>query len=137
MLLEGATLEQNIAMVFTLEIEPVPPDTAGMWRRWPRTAASATRSVTGEALPTCARACTLRVRSRCPPALLVLEHPTAGIPDSGRVAYAETFVAVTEARLAALVITQDEAFASLAGHRALRLEPVTGALKPVRRGWFR
>ena len=78
-----------------------------------------------------------RAVARCPLALLVLEHPTAGIPDSGRVAYAETFVAVTEGGLAALVITQDEAFASLAGHRALRLEPVTGALKPVRRGWFR
>ena len=41
-LLEGATLEQNIAMVFTLEIEPVPPDTAVRVMRWPRTAASAT-----------------------------------------------------------------------------------------------
>jgi len=45
---------------------------------------------------------------------------------------------VTDARrLAALVITQDEAFAKIAADRVLRLEGATGVLKPARRGWFR
>ena len=138
-LLGSQTIEQNIAMVFTLEIDPVPHDTAT------RVAALAAacgigdvRAVTGEAPPEVrARVHLARAVALSPP-LLILEHPTAGIPDSARDAYAQTFVAVTEARrLAALVITQDESFASRAGHRAFRLAPATGALKPIRRGWLR
>jgi hypothetical protein len=36
-----------------------------------------------------------------------------------------------------LIITQDDEFARIVAQRALRLEPATGALKPIRRGWFR
>ncbi|HET7218802.1 MAG TPA: ATP-binding cassette domain-containing protein [Vicinamibacterales bacterium] len=138
-LVEGLTIEQNIAMVFTLEIEPVPRETAV------RVAALAAdcgigdvRGLTGEATPEVRARLHLARAIALSPALLILEHPTAGIPDAARDAYAETLVAVTETRrLAALVMTQDEAFAVRAGHRAFRLEPATGALKPVRRGWFR
>lgn len=138
-LLESATIEQNIAMVFTLEIDPVPRETAA------RVAALAgdcgiadVRAVTGETTPDVRARVHLARAVALSPALLVLEHPTAGFPDGARDAYAQTLVAVTEARgLAALVITQDESFASRAGHRAFRLEAATGALKPVRRGWFR
>jgi ABC-type lipoprotein export system ATPase subunit len=138
-LLESATIEQNIGMVFTLEIDPVPPDTA---RRVAALAADCgigdVKMVTGEASPDVRARVHLARAVALSPALLVLEHPTAGIPNPARDAYADTLVAVTEARrLAALVITQDESFASRAGHRAFRLEPATGALKPVRRGWFR
>jgi ABC-type lipoprotein export system ATPase subunit len=138
-LLESATIEQNIGMVFTLEIDPLPPDTA---RRVAALAADCgigdVKMVTGEASPDVRARVHLARAVALSPALLVLEHPTAGIPNPARDAYADTLVAVTEARrLAALVITQDESFASRAGHRAFRLEPATGALKPVRRGWFR
>jgi hypothetical protein len=45
---------------------------------------------------------------------------------------------VADARtFATLVITTDDEFAKRAAHRALRLEPATGALKPIKRGWFR
>ena len=71
------------------------------------------------------------------PALLILEHPSAGLEADAATALAADIVSVTEARgLAALVITRDEAFARLVGHRALRLEPATGALKPLKRGWL-
>ena len=40
-------------------------------------------------------------------------------------------------QLATLVITNDDEFAKRAAHRALRLEPATGALKPIKKGWFR
>jgi len=138
-LLEIQTIEQNIAMMFTLEIDPVPRDTAA---RVAKLAADCgiddVHVMTGDAPPDVRARVHLARAVALSPVLLVLEHPTVGIPDSARAAFAETLVAVTEARrLAALVITQDEAFASLAGHRALRLEPATGALKPVRRGWFR
>ncbi len=137
-LLEGASIAQNIAMVFTLEIDPIPPETAA------RVAALAAdcgipdiEAVTGESAPEIRTRVHLARAIALQPALLLLEHPTAGIPDSAREPLADRLVTVTHARgLAALVITQDEAFAARAANRALRLEPATGALKPVRRGWF-
>ena len=138
-LLDSHTVEQNIAMMFTLEIEPVPADTAA--RVAGLAAECGIRDVhvmTGDAAPDVRARTHLARAVAVTPALLVLEHPTAGISESARAAYADTVVAVTEARRqTTLVITQDESFASRAGHRALRLEPATGALKPVRRGWFR
>ena len=72
------------------------------------------------------------------PVLLVLEHPTAQVPEAALAAYAADIVRVTDARrMAALVLTQDQAFAQLVAHRTLRLKPATGALTPVKRGWFR
>ena len=38
--------------------------------------------------------------------------------------------------VAALVISKDDDFAKRAAHRALRVEAATGALKPIKRGWF-
>jgi hypothetical protein len=35
-----------------------------------------------------------------------------------------------------LVLTQDQAFAQQVAHRALKWNPATGGLTPVRRGWF-
>jgi ABC-type transporter Mla maintaining outer membrane lipid asymmetry ATPase subunit MlaF len=138
-LLEEATIEQNIAMVFTLEIDPVPTATAA------RVAALAAecgimdvKAVTGEVQADVRARVHLARAVALDPALLVLEHPTAGIPEGARGAFARSLAAVTDARgLAALVITQDEDFAQQAAHRAFRLEPGTGTLKPVRRGWFR
>jgi hypothetical protein len=37
---------------------------------------------------------------------------------------------------AALVISKGDDFAKRAAHRALHLEAATGALKPIKRGWF-
>jgi hypothetical protein len=34
------------------------------------------------------------------------------------------------------MITMDTAFSVAAAHRVLTLQPATGALKAVRRGWF-
>ncbi|HXW07668.1 MAG TPA: hypothetical protein VD833_20740, partial [Vicinamibacterales bacterium] len=71
------------------------------------------------------------------PELLVLEHPTADIPEPARRAFAEDIVRVTASRhLTTLVITQDARFAARVAHRALQLQPATGVLKPQRRGWF-
>jgi ABC-2 type transport system ATP-binding protein len=137
-LLEGATIEQNIAMVFTLAIDPVPPETAS------RVSALAAEcgipdvsAVTGETPPGIRTRVHLARAVALNPALLILEHPTVGIPDDSREAFAKDLISVTAARrLAALIITQDEAFAQIAADRVLRLNGATGALKPVRRGWF-
>ncbi len=67
------------------------------------------------------------------PALLVLEHPTLGLEEAERPVLARDVGAVADARRqAALIVTQDEAFAAASAHRALRLEPATGALRSLR-----
>jgi ABC-type sulfate/molybdate transport systems ATPase subunit len=138
-LLDGATIEQNLAMPFGLQIDPVPPDVGA------KVAALAEACRIGGLTGICGEA-PAEVRARIhlaravalEPALLILEHPTAGLPDDARSALAADVASVTGARqLAALIITQDDAFATQVAHRALRLEPATGALKPVKRGWFR
>jgi ABC-type lipoprotein export system ATPase subunit len=145
-LLEGATLEQNLAMPFTLQIDPLEPEIA---RRVSELAVAcglgdgdadggaAMRQLAGDVSPE-QRARTHLARAiALGPALLVLEHPTADLPAAAVAAYAADVVAVTEARRqSTLVLTQDQAFAQQVAHRALKWNPATGGLTPVRRGWF-
>ena len=142
-LLEAATIEQNLAMPLTLEIDPVPPDVAARVVELARQCGiidggeDGLRRITGEAAPSIrarvhlARAIALR------PALLVLEHVGAELEADERLALADCIAGVADAGgLAALVITKDDDFAKRAAHRALRLEAATGALKAMKRGWF-
>lgn len=145
-LLEGATLEQNLALPFTLQVDPVDAATA---TRVAALAADCGLSAPGrEAGLLGKRAGDLGpdVRARAhlaravalDPVLLVFEHPTAQIPEAARAAYAADVVRVTEARrLAALILTQDQAFAQKVAHRALKWNGGTGQLTPLKRGWFR
>jgi ABC-type lipoprotein export system ATPase subunit len=140
-LLEASTVEQNLAMPFTLEIDPVPPDIAakvaalagdcGIGEEWlPR--------MTGDAPPEVRARVHLARAIAHGPTLLVLEHPTATLTDPARLELADRIVSVTAVRqLATLVITQDDEVARRIANRVLRLEPATGAVKPVKRGWFR
>jgi ABC-type transporter Mla maintaining outer membrane lipid asymmetry ATPase subunit MlaF len=140
-LLGGASLAQNLAMPFTLEIDPVPADVrervvalaieCGLREQWLDQPAGA--------LPP-----EIRVRAHLgralalEPRLLVVEHPTAGLPPGARGPLAADFTRVAEIRrLAALIVTMDEAFAAAAAHRALQLNPATGDVTPVKKGWFR
>jgi ABC-type lipoprotein export system ATPase subunit len=145
-LLEGSTLEQNLAMPFTLQIDPVQPETA---RRVLELARACGLSEGGEAgaaeLQQLAAAVSPERRARAHlaraialgPALLVLEHPTADVPAAAVAAFAADVVAVTEARRqATLVLTQDQAFAQAEAHLTLKWNPATGGLTPMRRGWF-
>ena len=146
-LLEGATLEQNLAMPMTLQIDPVPPAIALKVVELARqcgivTSAADVRAslqvVTGEA-PAAIRARVHFARAiALEPALLILEHPGAELAADERLAFGDTIAEVTNGKqVATLVITNDDEFAKRAAHRALRLEPATGALKPIKKGWFR
>jgi ABC-type transporter Mla maintaining outer membrane lipid asymmetry ATPase subunit MlaF len=137
-LLEAASIEQNIAMVFTLMIDPVPPETAArVGALAAECGISDVAAVTGETPPEIRARIHLARAVALEPGLLIIEHPTAGIPEEAREPFAKDLAAVTAARrLAALVITQDEAFARIAADRVLRLDGATGVLKPARRGWF-
>jgi putative phosphonate transport system ATP-binding protein len=133
-LLDTATIAQNIALVFTLEIEPVPADVQA------RVAAiAAACGIDALHVPTAEVGAAMRVRVHLAraialePALLVLEHPTLGLEEAERPALARDVAAVADARRqTALIVTQDEAFAAASAHRALRLEPATGVLRPLR-----
>lgn len=145
-LLEGATIEQNLAMPLTLQIDPVPPDVATRVMALARDCGIAgpdedgkewLQHVTGEAPPHIRARVHLARAVALAPALLVLEHPGADLRADQRAAFADCIASVTDAGpFATLVITQDDDFAKRAAHRALRLEPATGALKPIKRGWF-
>jgi ABC-type lipoprotein export system ATPase subunit len=155
--LDGATLEQNLAMPFTLQIDPIPPDTAARVEALAAACGILPKKEKGEerdegeagsknwlhALPGEVPP-EIRIRAHLAravaldPHLLLLEHPTANIPEHARAAFAADVVRVCESReLAALVITQDRAFAEKVAHRSLTLEPATGALRSSKRGWFR
>ena len=139
-MLEGSSLEQNLAMPFTLEIDPVSADVrarvealaleCGIDPPWLAQAA-------GEVPPEVRARAQLARAVALEPALLLLEHPTARIVEAARAAFAADVARVCDVRrLAALIITQDQRFASGAAHRILTLNPATGELTPPRRRWW-
>jgi branched-chain amino acid transport system ATP-binding protein len=138
-LIEGFTVEQNLAMPFSLDVEPVGPELASKVAALAQECGIAdTKSVTGEISPETRARVHLARAVALGPSLLILEHPTAGLPDVARSTFADDVISVTDARrLATLVITQDDVFAKRVSPTPLRLEPATGHLKPIKRGWFR
>ena len=140
-MLEGSTLQQNLAMPFTLQIDPVPPEVAQQIRvlaaecsldpdRWlPVTAGDLPADI--RVLAHLARALALG------PQFVLVEHPTVDVPPDARAALAAAIARVCDARrVAALIVTNDEAFAKAVAPRNLRLDGATGQLKPVKKGWF-
>ena len=139
-MMEGATVQQNLAMPFTLSIDPVPDEVA---RRVEELAAEC--GIDAEWLPATAGNTPPDVRARIhlaralalEPVLVLLEHPTAGIEKVAAPRLASDVAQALESRrVTALIITEDETFAARTAHRRLRLQPATGELKPIRRGWF-
>ncbi len=138
--MEGATVQQNLAMPFTLEIDPVPDAVARRVHALAREC-----GIAGEWLTRAAGGTPVDVRARIhlaralalDPAQMLLEHPTAGVERHATAGLAEDVARALEGRrLAALIVTQDDGFASRVAHRRLNLQPATGELRGVRTGWF-
>lgn len=137
-LLEPLSVVQNLAVPFSLDIEPPP---AGI-------RAQALQLAEEVRLPLHVleqRVADLdpvsRVRVRLAralalnPTLLLLEHPSATIPRGHASELARDVRAAAERRGAATVaLTVDSEFAAAVAARALTLEPSTGRLKPIRPG---
>jgi ABC-type transporter Mla maintaining outer membrane lipid asymmetry ATPase subunit MlaF len=140
-LLEGATLAQNLALPFTLEIDPV---SAATRERLVRLAEECGIAAEWLDQPAAAVPPDVRVRAHLAraialgPELLLMEHPTATLPVSDRLPFGEIVERVCEARaLTTVMFSMDVEFASAAAGRVLTLEPATGALKDrSRKGWF-
>ena len=139
-LLEQLTVIQNLAMPFTLAIEP-PADevrdrAAAIARevRLPESAWTqpvARLDAAGKVRVRLGRAVALD------PAVLLLEHASAAVEPGSAKQLGADVAAVAGARGAALVaLTADEVFARAVATRVLTLQPSTGALKERRRGWF-
>lgn len=132
-LLEAFTAIQNLAVPFTLDIDP-PPDEI---RRQAESIAGEIRfdpAALDRRAGDLDAAARLRIRFAralaLNPALLMLEHPSATLsraealkvgPDMRR--------AAEQRRLAALTLTADREFGALVARRVLRLEPATGRLR--------
>ena len=83
-LIEAATIEENLAMPFTLQIDPIPPSSVEVARSRPNASISADtlKQTTSEASPA-VRTRLHFARALAPkPILLLLEHPTAALPDA-------------------------------------------------------
>ena len=138
-LLEAATLGQNLAMPLTLEIDPIPPeilsqvhtlaDDVGLDRSMlDRPVAGLDRSVLARAH--LARAIALR------PSLLIMEHPTVGFGSGQARPFGETVARAAASRsLATLAISEDADFGAAMAERRLALNAATGELRTSRRWW--
>jgi len=139
-LLEQLTVIQNLAMPFTLAIEPPADEVRD------RAAAIAREVRLPEAAwtqPVARLDAAGKVRVRLgravalDPAVLLLEHASAAVEPGSAKQLGADVAAVAGARGAALVaLTADEVFARAVATRVLTLQPSTGALKERRRGWF-
>jgi ABC-type transporter Mla maintaining outer membrane lipid asymmetry ATPase subunit MlaF len=140
-LLEGATLQQNLAMPFSLEIEPVPANVAeqvGALVEECGLQPELLQVRAGDLPPEARLRAHLARAVALSPRLLLIEHPTATVVDGAREALASDIGRVCDRReLAALVITNDEPFAEAVAATNLKLDAATGNLRALKRKWFR
>jgi predicted ABC-type transport system involved in lysophospholipase L1 biosynthesis ATPase subunit len=131
------SVAQNVAIPFTLQVDPVDATTR---LRVGRLAAEV--GLTGELDTPVAQAApdvVARVRLAralaLEPIVLIAEHPTASLPRDQVKRFAATMARVARDRqLSLLAITGDETFASALGGQVLTHDPATGTLRP-RSAW--
>lgn len=139
-LLDAATLLQNLAMPITLDIEPVPAAVAARVTELARDAGidepHLGRPIAGLEPAIQLRAHLIRALA-LEPALLILEHPTARLAAGDGQAFGEVLARMAGTRgLATLIISEDVPFSTAAATRRLALNAATGDLKPPRKRLF-
>jgi ABC-type transporter Mla maintaining outer membrane lipid asymmetry ATPase subunit MlaF len=139
-LLDAATLRQNLAMPLTLQIDPIPADEAAAVIELADAVgldgAMLDRPIAGLDAAQRARAHLARAIA-LGPSLLIMEHPTVGFTPGQAKPFGETVARVAASRaLATLIISEDAEFSAAAAERRLALQPATGELRPPRRRFF-
>lgn len=138
-LMDSVALEANMALPFTLSIDPVPPDVK-------QTIAALAQEVGLPADRLQAKVHTLDEAERArvhlaralalKPQMLLLEHPTARLTPEEASAFARQLAGISDRRnLAWLALSGDEAFAAEAGGQRYRLAPGSGEIIAERHGW--
>jgi ABC-type polar amino acid transport system ATPase subunit len=139
-LLERFTVVQNLALPFTVQIEP-PPDAERARAEAVAREVGLAEATFGVPLGTLDPTAATRVRVgraiALDPAVLLLEHASARIGrDAVRGLAADIRAVAERRRLAVIAATADEAFAEAIADRVFRLEAATGRLAERGRGWF-
>lgn len=127
------SVEQNIAMSFTLAVDPIDPEVRPRLDALTREVGLAA-DVLGRRVAEAGADVQNRVRLAralaLRPSLLVAEHPSAGLSRESVEPFGSDLSSIVRARnLAVLTITADEQFANALGGRSLVLEPATGKLR--------
>ena len=139
-LLDGLSVTQNLAMPFTLEIEP-PPDRIRACAEALAREVGLPDSCWTTPIAQLDRAAWVRVRLgraiALDPAVLLLEHVSAPLRGCDAITRLGTEIRAVAARRGSALVaaTADEAFARTVAARVLRLDPATGRLTERRR-WF-
>jgi ABC-type sugar transport system ATPase subunit len=134
-LVEQLTVEQNMALAHTLEVDPLADEIRREVHDVADTLGFASgllaRRVEGlsaldTALARLGRAVALK------PDVLLAEHPTATLDAEERIVFAKAVTAVVvRFGMAAIYVTADHAFARAVGSDALTVRPATGELSPT------
>jgi ABC-type transporter Mla maintaining outer membrane lipid asymmetry ATPase subunit MlaF len=138
-LLEELTVAQNLAMTFTLDIEPLDAavrsrvdalaEDVALAPEW-RERRAGELDAAGKLRVRLGRAIALG------PDLLLMEHPTATLRREDVAGFAALVRRVAQRwRLAVVAVTADEEFASAVTPHVLRLRPADGALLPQAERW--
>lgn len=139
-LLEESTVAQNIAMSYTLSIDPIPADVrvkvSAVARQVELSSADLDR-------PLAAAGAAARVRTHLAralalaPSILIFEHATLGVPREDVGALAASIVRATDGReLAVVALSDDDVLAKGLNGRRLRLDAATGKLNGDRPRFF-
>lgn len=135
-LLESLTVVQNLAMPFTLDIDP-PPEPVAAAARALAAEVTLDEEMCNHPVGTLDPASTLRVRLAralaLEPSLLVLEHPAVHLSASQAGTFARDLRALASRRgLATVVLTASSAVAAATASKVLHWEPATGGLRDSR-----
>jgi putative ABC transport system ATP-binding protein len=134
-LIEAFSVLQNIAMPFSLDVDPINPavlpKATAVAREAGLDASAWDRPVGGASAEAQMRAHVARALAQ-DPKLLIAEHPTATLPREAAGPFGADLGRIARARgLALIALTADEVFASALGGKRLILDRATGEWKPA------
>lgn len=126
---------QNIALSFTLEVDPIEPGVLPQARALAAEVGldpAGFDAPAGRAQPDAHMRIHLARALALGPRLLIAEHPSASLPRETVTAFGADLARLARARgVALLVLTADDDLAKAIGGQQLDLVPATGELKPI------